>query len=68
MEHGFEVITEADAVTPAFRDAAVGTCEGVYKVSEGAMGISLPVPESFFCGFGPETGSLQPTQVSCARS
>lgn len=58
VKHGFEVLTEAGAVTPALRDAAVGTCEGVYKLSEGAMGISLPVPERLFCGFGPEAGPL----------
>lgn len=58
VKHGFEVLTEAGAVTPALRDAAVDTCEGVYKLSEGAMGISLPVPERFFCGFGPEAGPL----------
>lgn len=66
VKHGFEVLTEAAAVTPALRDAAIGTREGVYKMSEGSMGIGLPVPERFFCGFGAEAGRLQPTQVSCA--
>jgi hypothetical protein len=68
VNHGFEVLTEAGTVTPALGDAAVGTCEGVYKLSEGTVGISLPVPERLFCGFGPEAGPLEPTQVSCARS
>jgi hypothetical protein len=68
VKHGLEVLAEACAVTPALRDAAIGTCEWVCKLPEGAMGIGLPVPERFFCGFGPEAGPLQPTQVSCARS
>jgi hypothetical protein len=68
MKHGFEVLAEADAVTPALRDAAIGTREWLYKVSDGAMGMGLPVPERFFRGFGPEAGPLQPTQVSCAGS
>lgn len=68
VKHGFEVLAEAGAVTPALRDAAIEICEWFYKSSEGAMGIGLPVPERFFRGFGPEAGPLQPTQVSCARS
>lgn len=68
VKHGFEVLAEVGAVTPAPRDAAIEICEWFYKSSEGAMGIGLPVPERFFCGFGPEAGPLQPTQVSCARS
>jgi hypothetical protein len=58
VKHGFEVLAEAGAVTPAFRDAAIGTCEWIYKLSKGAMGVGLPVPERFFCGFGPEAGPL----------
>lgn len=68
VKHGFEVLTEAGAVTPALRDSAIGTREGVYKVPEGAMSIGLPVPERFFRGFGPEASSLQPTQVSGAAA
>ncbi|WP_405500710.1 hypothetical protein OG501_17770 [Streptomyces niveus] len=50
MKHDFQVLAEVSAVTPALRDAAIGACEWVYKLSEGAMGIGLPVPERFFCG------------------
>lgn len=68
VEHGFEEFAEAVAVTAALKDAAIRTGEGVHKLSEGAMGKGLPVPERFFHGFGPETCPLQPTQVGGARS
>jgi hypothetical protein len=68
VKHGFEVVTEAGAATPALRDAAIGTCEWIHKLSEGAMSVGPPVPERFFRGFGPEACPLQPAQVSCAGS
>lgn len=68
VKHGFEVLAEAGAVAPALIDAASRSCEWIYELSEGAMGKGLPVPERFFCGFRPEAGPLQPTQVSRARS
>lgn len=61
VKHGFEVLAEAGAVAPALNDAAIRPCEWIYKLSEGAMGKGLPVPERFLCGFGPEAGPLQPT-------
>lgn len=64
VKHGFEVLTEAGAVTPALGDAAIGTRKWVHELSEGAVGVGLPVPERFFRGFEPEAGPLQSTQVS----
>lgn len=68
VNHGFKVAAEVDAVTPALKDAAARTFEWVPKLSEGAVGQSLPVPERFFRGFEPETGPLKPPHVSSARS
>ena len=68
VKHGFEVLAEVGAVASTFQDRTIRTCEWVKKLSERAVGKRLPVPERFFCGFGPETGPLQPTKVCCARS
>lgn len=34
VQHGFEVLAEAGAVTPVLRNAAIGTCEWVYRLSK----------------------------------
>lgn len=67
-KHDFKVLAVVDAVAAALKDAATKTYERFYKLSERTMGQGLPVPERFFRGFGPESGPLQPVQVSCARS
>jgi len=50
VNHGLQVAAEVDAVTPAFKDAAVRPFEWVRKLSKRTVCQGLPVPERLFVG------------------